>query len=237
MRSHTEIRPVDFIIMPGRNGDEGLGDEFPKVFDQIQSADILIFGIPAIQGQRSSQCQMVMERLQGICREQQDLATGQSPLYNKVVGVILVGDSWGSGGCLAQTCFELGQLGCVNPPYNTAMWCQPMDTEEGFMEAEGKKSITVNRDVRLLVEHITAMAHRLRSNPLQSNLKAINQDVQTMAKAAEAATDTVLLPQPIYTEDTGKGIHYKQVSKRIWTIMEAGRKRGFHFSVLHLDDK
>ena len=232
-----EVRPVDFTILPGRSGNEGVGDEFSRVFDYLQSADILIFGIPAIQGQRSSQCQMVMERLQGSCQEQQDFTTGQSPLYNKVVGVILVGDSWGSGGCLAQTCFELGQLGCVNPPHNTAIWCQPIDTEEGFMEADGKKSATVNRDVRLLVEHTTTMAYRLRSNPLQSNFKAINQKIQATAKAAEAPTDTMLLPQPIYTEDTGKGIHYKQVSKRIWTIMEAGRKRGFRFSVLHLEDK
>ncbi|MBE9070642.1 NAD(P)H-dependent oxidoreductase [Leptolyngbya cf. ectocarpi LEGE 11479] len=228
------LRPVDFNILPGHSGDPD--DDFLQVFDRIQAADILILGVSALQGQRSSECQKLMERLRETCHNKQDLATGQSPLYNKVVGVLLVGDTWGSG-CLGQICCELGQLGCVNPPYNTAVWCQPIDTPTGFMEAKGNTSATVNRDVRLVVEHTIAMAHLIRQTPLQINLKAVNQEVQTITKAAAVATDTILLPPLIHAENTGEGIDYRQVSKRIWTVMQAGRQRGFCFSVLSLEDK
>ena len=233
-----ELRPVDFNVLSGCSGHEGGGDECSKLLDPIRSADILIIGTPAIQGQRSSQCQRLMEHLQAACSEQSEPTTGQSPLYNTVAGVLQVGDAWGCRQSLAQTCFDLGQLGCVNPPHNTVAWCQPMDTDAGFTAAQGIKSATVHREARLLVEHALETADRLRQNPLQVNFKAIYQEMKLIAKATTVENGTLLTPQPIYTGEVARGvvgIHYRQIAKRVWTVMQAGQQRGFTFQVVDLE--
>lgn len=234
-----DIRLVDFYIALECRSYESAEDEFPQVFDRIRTADILIIGIPAIRGQRSSQYQKLIERLHQACVRNQDLASRQSPLYNTVAGVLLIADPSGSQNSLAQTCFDLGQLGCVNPPYNTVAWCQPIDTAAGFSEAGGKTSVAVNREARLLVEHTVALARRLRQEPLQVNGKAINDEVKAIVKANDVENGTLLTPKPITTDDTvaQNSVHYRRVSRRIWTVMQAGMKRGFTFSVLSLEDK
>jgi D-alanine-D-alanine ligase-like ATP-grasp enzyme len=234
-----KIRLADYEIFPNCRSYEGSGDEFFKVFDRICAADILILGIPTLQGQRSSEYQKLMERLRTTCREQQSLTTGQSPLYNIVAGVLLVGDSWGSREGLAHTCFDLGQMGCVNPPHNTVAWCQLIDTAPGFSEAEGQKSVTVNREARLLVEHTIAIACQLHESPLAINCKAIDKEVKAITKAAEVENGNLLTPIPITTETPAPSncLHYRHVSRRIWTVMQAGMERGFTFSVLSLEDK
>ncbi len=242
-----KLRPVDFNILPGHRGDMGMGDEFLSVFDRIRTTDILILGIATPYW---SECQKLIERLRAACLENLDLTTGQSPLYNTVVGALQVGDVWGGTSCLAKTFFDLGQLGCVNPPYNAVIWYPAIDTQTGFTAAKGQTSVSINRQVRLLAEHTLAIAHQLRKTPLQTNLRELNQVVQTIARDTEVKTSTLLKPQPIVknqddrhkenwtvTNSNNEGISYRHLSKRIWTVMQAGKQRGFKFQVVSLKDK
>ena len=82
----NQLRTVDFQILPGTAWDEGPGDEFADFFESLQAADILVLGTPVICGMRSSQCQKLIERLQGTRDARIDPKTGQFPLYNKVFG-------------------------------------------------------------------------------------------------------------------------------------------------------
>ncbi|NES19655.1 MAG: flavodoxin family protein [Symploca sp. SIO3E6] len=100
----NQLRVIDFPLLSSTTWDEGSGDEFPQLFEFIQTANILIVGTPVISGMRSSQCQKLIERLQGTYHIQIDPATGQFPLYNKVFGLLLLGDAAGGNHCLAQTC-------------------------------------------------------------------------------------------------------------------------------------
>ncbi|TDJ04491.1 MAG: flavodoxin family protein, partial [Deltaproteobacteria bacterium] len=84
------VRLADYKIAWGTDSDMGDGDEWPKIYEKIKAADILIPSMPISMGVRSSLCQLMCERLDGSYRDM-DPKTGQYPLYNKVVGVIVTG--------------------------------------------------------------------------------------------------------------------------------------------------
>ncbi|NER19406.1 MAG: hypothetical protein F6J96_01305 [Symploca sp. SIO1C2] len=234
----NQLRVIDFQLLSGTTWDEGSGDEFPQLFESIQAADILVVGTPVISGMRSSQCQKLIERLQGTHHIQIDPETGQFPLYNKVFGLLLLGNATGGNHCLAQTCYDFSQLGCTNPPHNTVAWFQGMDNKEGFIEARGKDSITVNRNAQLLVENSVALAKMLRHTPLKTSLQDAMNQARAIAKAAKVDTIIAIAPQPIRTNDTeAEGIDYHRLRKRVWLIMQEGMRRGFQFKVLDLEER
>ena len=235
----NRLRIVDFDIFPGAAMDEGPGDEFPQVFERIQAADILVVGTPVWGGMWSSQCQKLIERLQGGLCGRLDPVTGHFPLYNKVFGLVLAADAAGGSHCAAYTCYDFSRFGCINPLNNTVSWIQAMDGEAGYIEAEGKHSTTVNREARLLVENSVALAGLMRQQPLKSNLREAAQKARAIANAAEVETVTLITAKSIRTEDNPDidGIDYYHITKRIWTVMQEGRRRGFGFKVLSLEDK
>ena len=234
-----QLRLVDFNIFPGTRLDEGPDDEFPQVFKRIAAADILVVGTPVWGGMRSSICQQLVERLQGALARELDPATGQFPLYNKVFGLVLLGDAAGGSHCAAYTCYDFSQFGCINPPSNAVSWFQAMDDEAGYIEAAGKHSPRINRQAQLLVENSVAIARLLRQQPLQTNLREVDQAARAIAKAAEADTASLISAKVIRIEDTPEidGIDYRHITKRIWTVMQEGMRRGFEFKVLSLADK
>ena len=234
-----QLRLADFNIFPGVALDEGPGDEFPQIFERILAADILVVGTPVLGGMRSSACQQLVERLQGVLCGRLDPVTGQFSLYNKVFGLVLLADAAGGSHCAAYTCYDFSRFGCVNPPNNTVSWVQAMDGEAGYIEAEGKHSTAVNREARLLVANSVALAKLLRQQPLKTDLREAAQAAWAIAQAAEVDTATLMTAKAIRTEDTPTidGIDYRHITKRIWTVMQAGRQRGFEFKVLSLEDK
>ncbi len=233
-----QLRVVDFQILPGTTWDEGPGDEFPQFFESIQAADILIVGTPVISGMRSSQCQKLIERLQGTRHAKIDPETRQFPLYNKVFCLLVLGNATGGNHCIAQTCYDFSQLGCTNPPQNQVAWFQGMNTNMGFIQAWGKYQINVNRDARLLVENSVALANMLRQTPLKTSLRDATNEAWAIADAATVEDTIGIDPQPIRTDDTDiEGIDYHQLPKSVWLIMQEGMRRGFRFKVIDLSER
>lgn len=229
-----QLRLVDISGFSNETPNDG----FEQILKQICWADILILGTPVVQGQPSSEYQRLIEYVQqyGTAIEP---TTGQPLLYNRVFSLVVVGDSTGVDDCVARTCFSFGQLGYTNPPDNVVAWLQPMDTDEGFIEAKGNHSVAVNRAARLLVENSVAIATLLSQTPLKANLRDINHQAQAVAKAAKAPTATFITAQTIRTQETPDidGIDYHHVTKRIWTVMQEGIRRGFELKILSLEDR
>ncbi|MEO0538056.1 MAG: NAD(P)H-dependent oxidoreductase [Cyanobacteria bacterium P01_A01_bin.123] len=241
-------RIADMQILPEATLAAGPGAPFLDVFDRIKQADILVLGTPVVSGMRSSESQKLIERLHGICRTHANPATGQSPLYNKVFGLVLVGDTAGGSPCIAQTCYDFNQLGCINPPNNTVAWFPSLDTtNEGFIEANGKYSVTANRDARLLVDHSVALAKLLRQTPLTVNIREATDQAKAIAAKkppaiatqATAKAATLITPNAIRTEENlmADGIDYHHLTKRIWIMMQAGMQRGFELTILNLEER
>ena len=244
-----QIRVADLNLGSGNGADGGTdarsGDDFLALFQRMQDADIVIVGTPVTYGNRSSQCQALMARSHPICQQFVDPATGQSPLYNTVVGLVLVGDNLAT--CSAQLAYEFSQLGCITPPNHTMGWSPNLDHQNEFMEAKGQYSKTVNRDARLLVEHSVTLAKALAQMPLSANVHEASRAGSAIATTRPpklttrpfTTTATLLTPKAISTPEhpVPNGIDYRHITRRIWTVMQEGIRRGFTLTVMNLEDR
>lgn len=209
-----------------------------SVVDSLQQADILIVGMSLLSDSRSSECQRFIEQLNKLNAAIADVATSQPILYNKILGVVAVGNSGGKI-AIAKLCYDLNQLGGIIPPYNTLAWFKPAGTAANFIEAKGQNSPIVNTSARLLVENSLALAKSLRQIPLSINIKTAAQSVRKIANANQVEKGTFILPKPISTPEhpIPHGIDYRQTTKRIWTMMRSGIQRGFTFQIISLKDR
>jgi multimeric flavodoxin WrbA len=62
------VRVADFNVKPGVSADEGAGDDWPQLREQVLACDILVIGSPIWLGQPSSVAKRVLERMGGARR-------------------------------------------------------------------------------------------------------------------------------------------------------------------------
>lgn len=235
--SLESLRLVDYQI-PATSWPGNLQDDFFSVFQRIRQADILIVGTPLRRGSASVEYYKLVERLQQVSQHHVDPETNRLPLYGKVFGLIAVGDTGGSHG-IPQIQYDFSQLGYLTVPDSTVTWFPALGTTAGFIEAEGKNAVAVNRAARLLVDNTAAIATLLHASPLTPNLRQATQDATEIAKAAAVETGTYITPKSVSTDVAphSDGVPYRHLTKRIWTVMQAGMQRGFHFKVVSLTDR
>jgi len=68
-------------------------DDWPKLWEKVLAADILVIGTPLWLGEESSVCRILIERLYGMSGELN--AKGQSVFYGKVAGCVVTGNEDG----------------------------------------------------------------------------------------------------------------------------------------------
>src|SRR5258708_2226858 len=66
------VRIADHDVRPGVSSDEGSGDAWPAIHQQILDADILVFGTPIWLGHPCSNAQRVLERMDAFLGETDD---------------------------------------------------------------------------------------------------------------------------------------------------------------------
>ncbi|MEM8641518.1 MAG: hypothetical protein AAGG51_22285 [Cyanobacteria bacterium P01_G01_bin.54] len=238
--SIQQVRLVDHLLV-----DQPVVDPQPTaqaeplhLGDTLAKADILILGIPIQQGTPTPVYIQLLEHLRQLSPTHCHPLTEPSPLYSTVLGLIALGDTSGCQDCLARISYDWGQLGCVNPPQNNVAWWPAIDSELGFSAAGGKYSLAVNRSARQLVANSLALANLLRQAPLPTHLRDIDAQVRAIAQAAQPPTVSLLTPKTISeTDSESNSIAPRHVSKRIWTLMQAGQQRGFTFQALDLGEK
>ena len=95
-------------------------DDWPKLWPQIEAADILIVATPIWLGEESSICRILIERLYGMSGLLND--KGQSLYYGKVGGTVITGNEDGVKHCAMSVLYALGHLGYTIPPQADAGW-------------------------------------------------------------------------------------------------------------------
>jgi len=174
------VRLVDYKIAPGIESDMGDGDEWPKIYDKIKAADILVPSMPVWMGVRSSQCQLMAERLDGSYRDL-DPKTGQYPLYNKVVGVIVTGNEDGAHDCCSTTLYNFTHYGCAVPPNPDCYWVGDAGPGPSYIE-EGQGHLYTNRTARFLASGCVWMARMLKEHgPIGTNLIELTEEAQKVS--------------------------------------------------------
>jgi multimeric flavodoxin WrbA len=114
------IRVAALNIKPGVTSDEGEGDDWPDLRENILAHDILILGSPIWMGQVSSIAKRVLERMDAFLEETD--AQGRMPSYGKVAVAAIVGNEDGAHFCSAQIFQALNDVGWTIPAVAACYW-------------------------------------------------------------------------------------------------------------------
>ncbi|HLV53670.1 MAG TPA: flavodoxin family protein [Cryomorphaceae bacterium] len=171
------IRVVDHNVAFGVTSDEGGGDEWPGILDEIKKSDIVIIASPIWLGDKSSVCKMVIERLDGSTSEQ-DEETGQYPLYDKVGGVLVTGNEDGAKKVSAEVLFSLNHSGCTIPPNSMAYWVGEAGPGPSYIEAGGDTHLFTNKNLRFMVSNTVYLAKLLKERPIPTNLHELEEEAE-----------------------------------------------------------
>jgi len=174
------VRVIDHNIPFGINSDEGDGDQWPKINEKVKACNILVIGSPIWFGVRGSVTQMVMERLSGGYDEANE-TNGQYPLYNKVGATIVTGNEDGAHNVAANTLFNLTHLGATIAPNSDSYWVGEAGPGPSYIEM-GQDHLYTNRTIMYMVHNTVYMAQLLADNPIDTNLKELDEAANDMSK-------------------------------------------------------
>lgn len=118
------LHMLDHVIPPGVQADmteHGWDrDDWPKIWEKVKAADILVIGTPLWLGEESSVCRVLIERLYGMSALLN--GKGQSVYYGKVGGSVITGNEDGVKHAAMTLCYALSHLGYTIPPQADCGW-------------------------------------------------------------------------------------------------------------------
>ncbi|UMG92777.1 flavodoxin family protein [Nocardioides sp. TF02-7] len=114
------VRVVDHDVKFGVTTDEGDGDEWPAIREQVLAADILVVATPIWLGQPSAVCKLVLERLDAEIGETDD--GGRMLTFGKVAAVAVVGNEDGAHHVSAELYQALSDTGFTIPANAVTYW-------------------------------------------------------------------------------------------------------------------
>ena len=160
-----EIRLVDHRIDPGVVSEAvAEGDEWPAIRERILAAEILVFATPTWMGQPSSVAKRALERMDAFLSETRE--DGQTPIaYNRVAGVVVVGNEDGAHHTISQINSVLIDLGYTIPGAAWTYWNKgPGPGEEVWLNTDEREwSITTGQTA---ARNLLAAARALQAHPL-----------------------------------------------------------------------
>jgi multimeric flavodoxin WrbA len=174
------IRPVDYNIKFGVSSDEGDGDQWSIIYNKIKACNIFIIASPTwSNGNPSSICCQMFERLNDTYYNGLDAKTGQFLLYNKVGGAIATGNEDGALTILKYIIHNLNQFGATIPPSASTYWNKgKYGVRVSYLDGHGECNINTNRMNHMMVENTAFFAKILQKTPIKTNLIKINKIVK-----------------------------------------------------------
>ena len=150
------IRVAAYNVPPGVKSNEGKGDDWPAIREQILAADILIFGTPIWMGQTCSVAKRVLERMDAFLDETDD--AGRMPSYSKIAVAAIVGNEDGAHNVSAELFQALNDVGWTIPAIGACYW-----VGEAMGDVDFKDLKATPRDVSKLAKMVAANAAHLAS--------------------------------------------------------------------------
>lgn len=174
-----EIRAIDRNIAVGvypdmtEHGYES--DEWPEIYMQVQTADILVLTGPIWLGDNSSVMKHVIERLYGnssILNKR-----GQYAYYGKVGGCLITGNEDGVKHCAMNILYSLQHLGYTIPPQADAGWIGMIGPGPSYLDkgSGGPESDFTNRNTTFMtwnLMHLGKMLKQVGGMPAYGNQRS-----------------------------------------------------------------
>ena len=156
------IRIADHDVKPGVSSDEGKGDDWPKIREQILAADILVFGTPIWMGQASSVAKRVLERMDAFLSETDD--EGRLPSYGKVAVAAIVGNEDGAHWASSQLFQSLNDTGWTIPAVAACYWVGEAMQSTDFKDLEHRPA-KVSQTAKMVASNAAHLAKLLKDAP------------------------------------------------------------------------
>ncbi|NVK15666.1 MAG: flavodoxin family protein [Rhodobacteraceae bacterium] len=140
-------------------------DDWPKLWEKVLAAQILVVGTPLWLGEESSVCRILIERLYGMSGELND--KGQSIFYGKTGGTVITGNEDGIKHTAMTLCYALSHLGFTIPPQADCGWIGEAGPGPSYGdEVEGKPAGFENeftqRNTTIMTWNLMHLAAMLR---------------------------------------------------------------------------
>ena len=156
------IRIAAHNVKWGVSSDEGAGDDWPKIREQILAADILIFGTPIWMGQASSVAKLVLERMDAFLGETDD--AGRMPSTSKVAVAAIVGNEDGAHNASAQLFQSLNDTGWTIPAAAACYWVGEAMGSVDFKDLEHRPR-KVTETAKMVAANAAHLARLLKTSP------------------------------------------------------------------------
>ncbi|MEV6269392.1 NAD(P)H-dependent oxidoreductase [Kribbella sp. NPDC051936] len=154
------IRVVDHTVKFGVSVDEGDGDEWPAIREQILGADILVIATPIWLGQPSSVAKVVLERLDAELSETDD--QGRMLTFGKVAAVAVVGNEDGAHHVTAELLQGLNDVGFSIAAGAATYWVGEAMGKVDYNDA-GPKPDTTGTATKTLATNTAHLARLLKN--------------------------------------------------------------------------
>jgi multimeric flavodoxin WrbA len=161
------LRPVDHSIAYGvypdmtEHGFER--DDWPGIYEKVKAADILVIGSPIWLGEKSSVCNLVIERLYSTSSDLNE--HGQYAYYGRVGGCLITGNEDGVKHCSMNILYSLQHLGYVIPPQADAGWIGEVGPGPSYLDPSsgGPENDFTNRNTTFMTWNLMHLARMLKS--------------------------------------------------------------------------
>ncbi|TWG96459.1 multimeric flavodoxin WrbA [Nocardioides sp. J9] len=156
------VRVVDHPVAFGVSTDEGDGDAWPQIRQQVMDADIVVISTPIWLGQPSAVCKMVLERLDAEISETDD--EGRMLTCGKVGAVAVVGNEDGAHHTSAEVYQALSDTGFTVPANGVTYWVGEamQGTDYQDLDPEPEKTATTTKTLAANAAHL---ARLLKASP------------------------------------------------------------------------
>jgi multimeric flavodoxin WrbA len=159
----SRIRLADREIKPGVSSDEGAGDEWPAVHDELLRSEILVVATPTWLGRPSSIAQRMLERMDAMLSETDD--QDRPVAYNRVAGVVVTGNEDGAHHVISEICGGLADIGYTIPGQAWTYWHLGPGPGPDFLDDERGHDWSVSTG-RAMASNLVHAARALDAMPL-----------------------------------------------------------------------
>jgi len=137
-------------------------DEWPAIFEQVMSADILVLCTAIWLGEKSSECTKMIERLYGNSHLLND--KGQYRYYGRVGGCLVTGNEDGVKHCAMNILYSLQHLGYVIPPQADSGWIGEAGPGPSYLDpgSGGPENDFTNRNTTFMTWNLLHLARMLK---------------------------------------------------------------------------
>ena len=160
------LRPVDnniaFGVYPDMTEHGWETDDWPKIYEKVKAANILIITSPIWLGEKSSVCTKVIERLYSISGNLNE--QGQYAYYGRVGGCLITGNEDGAKHCSMNILYSLQHLGSVIPPHAEAGWLGEAGPGPSYLDpgSGGPENDFTNRNTTFMTWNLMHLARIIK---------------------------------------------------------------------------